>query len=83
MTEMQTHNLNGKENKVFWVVERYVNNRLCYWAVGARGRASRDDWAEDISFAIRFADYPSAEAVMVHAAGGEGRTVAHMFAETV
>lgn len=78
---MEQHNLNGKENKVFWVVERYVNGRLCYWASGARGRSSRDDWAEDITFAIRFADYPSAEAVMVHAAVGEGRCVAHKFAE--
>lgn len=78
---MEQHNLNGKENKVFWVVERYVNGRLCYWASGARGRSSRDDWAEDITFAIRFADYPSAEAVMVHAAAGEGRTAAHKFAD--
>lgn len=62
----------------FCLLERYVNGRLCYWASGARGRASRDDWSEDVAFAIKFYDFNSAETVLIHACGGEGRVTEHV-----
>ena len=76
---IETNDVDTDDSKtaITWVVERYVNSRLCYWAPGARGRSSRDDWSEDFAFAVRFSDMPSADAVMIHAGGGEGRVRAH------
>lgn len=71
-----------ERDRPFWVVERYVNGRLCFWSPGARGRSSRDEWSEDIGFAIKMADYDSSQIALVHACGGEGRAVLHQFIKT-
>lgn len=61
-----------------WVIERYVNGRLCYWTAGARGRSGRDDWVGRFDFATRFADEESATQVQVHLCDGEGRVTEHI-----
>ena len=60
-----------------FVIERYIADRLCYWACGARGRGPRDDWSEDFGFAVKFADRESASAVLIHGCGHEGRVTEH------
>lgn len=62
----------------FWLIERYVNGRLCFWSAGARGRSSRDDWSEDVEFATRLSSHASAEQVLIHTCGGEGRCTRHL-----
>ena len=73
------HDPAAENKRPFWVVERYVNGRLCYWSPGARGRSSRDEWSEDIDFAIKMADWTSSQVALVHACAGEGRSVLHQY----
>jgi len=65
----------------FWAIERYINNRLSYYAPGSKGRASRDNWSEDFWFAARFADEDSAVATLIHTCEGEGRVASHLWIE--
>lgn len=69
----------AERERPFWVIERYVNGRLCYWSPGAKGRAARDEWSENIDFAIKLADHDSSQIALIHACGGEGRAVLHQY----
>lgn len=64
-------------NNGFYLVERYINGRLHYWSAGAAGRGSKDGWSTDAVFATKLADSESADQVLLHVCGGEGRTVEH------
>lgn len=64
-------------DEAFWVVEKYVGNRLHYWSAGARGRGDNDDWANNIEWATKFADRQSADQVLFRLADAQGRSVQH------
>lgn len=67
-------------NRPFWVIERYVNNSLQYWSIGARGKCSRDDYAPSIDDATKFFDDSSAMRALIHSCDGNGRIVEHQYA---
>jgi hypothetical protein len=71
----------AEAKRPFWVVERYINGRLCYWAAGAKGRSSRDEWSENVDFATRLATFDSSQQILFHTCGGEGRAVQHQMIE--
>lgn len=64
-------------NNTFWLVECYFGGRLHYWSAGAAGRGLRDGWSTDIGFATKLADNESADQVLFHICGGDGRSVQH------
>ena len=70
-------------DRSFWVVERYINNSLFYWAAGMRGKCSRDDYTPAVDSATKFFDSDSAILVLLHSCGGDGRVVEHQFVERV
>lgn len=71
-----------KPEKSFWVVEKYILEKLHYWSAGAAGRGHGDGWSLDIAFATKFADSESADQVMCHLCDKQGRSAEHSFLST-
>jgi len=59
-------------NEYAWVIERYTNSELYYWAPQAGIQ-----WSVNHDMAVRFSRYTDAAQVLAHVCAGQGRAAEH------
>ena len=64
--------MSDENSEYAWIIERYMNSELYYWAPQAGMQ-----WSADHNMAVRFTRNIDAASVLAHICNGQGRVVRH------